>query len=263
MWGSKFLFLSKTKYRGEKIGYRICRRKKNDTVNKKWEIDLIQKNKSKKNKKKISLVKKLKVNKLKINLKKIPNYNLINLVLGNIIEILFIVVGLVLLIHPVYSNLKIAFTLLFIGSFLILLLHNTPDKKQRQEYHAFEQINFSVQKPSFVFYFKEKKKKPISKIILKKFEIFKNKIIQLKNISFTISDKVTFFIIFWTLILYIFTLSVRIEIYYILIFISLIATRELSNPIATDELKKRINLFIIVFLAAYLYIFTQRLFEVL
>ena len=117
--------------------------------------------------------------------------------------------------------------------------------------------------PTSSYFFKEEKKKPLGKRVNKKIVDLKNQIIQLKNISPTISDKITFVLIIWTLILFVVTTSTRIEIYYVLIFLSLIATKELSIPFATDHLKKRINLFIIVFLGAYLFIFVQRLSEIM
>jgi hypothetical protein len=165
--------------------------------------------------------------------------------------------GFLFLINPTNLNQKISFTFLIIGAFLILLIYKEPKKSENLASPAFKVASTNFENPKMIYYFKEKNKITNWKKFIQKFENFKN--IRLNNIKFTQSDKITFALIIWTIILFILTQSIPLEIYFILIFISLLSIRELTNTFTTNILKKRINVFIIVFLMAYSYIITQKI----
>ncbi len=194
-----------------------------------------------------------------VSLKKIKQENLKRFFQGNIVEIILLIIGFLFIIHPTILNLKISFTLLVIGSFLILLLYKEPGKSEQSIYPAFKIASFNHNNPKMIYYFKEKTKIALRKRIIQKLEDMKNQNINLKNIQFTVSDKITFVLIIWTIILFMITQSIPLEIYFILIFISLLSIKELTNTFTTNLLKKRINVFIFVFLMAYSYIITQKI----
>jgi hypothetical protein len=73
------------------------------------------------------------------------------------------------------------------------------------------------------------------------------------------SDKITFILIIWIVLLFAITSNVPIEIYYVLIFLSLIIIAEFVNTIISNKLKKRINVLIFVFLVVYSYLVIKKI----
>lgn len=190
----------------------------------------------------------------RLNLKKIKPMKFIK---DNIVEIVLMATGLIFFIQPTYSNVKISFTLLFIGSFLILFLYKEPERMKQFNYPSFEAANFFPKNTNKVYYFREKKMSTEERFN-QKLENFKNGIIDLKEMNFSMSDKIVFGLIIWTLVLFFITATNQFEIYFVIIFLSILVTKEFTNVFTTSVLKKRMNVFIIVFIMAYLYIVTQK-----
>ena len=124
---------------------------------------------------------------------------------SNIIGIILVIVGIVFLFNPTYLNLKISFTMIFIGCFLVAMVSekNIP------------------------------KRISISQI--------KRNIDSIKKGRLLISEKIILAIVIWTLFLFFITSDTEIEIFLILILIGILVIKEFTDKFITSHLKKRMN----------------------
>lgn len=159
----------------------------------------------------------------------------------NIIELVLIVIGILFLLQPTMDNIKISFTLILIASFLLLLI--TGEEKP-------EKLNTkSNDIPP------HKRQLHTSKHLKKLHDVKE----RLHDIPF--SNRIGIVLILWTLLLYVITAD--IEIYFILIFIGILITRELTNLYTSDLYKKRLNGYIVLFLFTYIVLISQKIIEIL
>ncbi len=160
----------------------------------------------------------------------------------HIVELILLFIGLAYLIQPSMDNIKISFTLIFISSILLFLMTSEqPDLVNEK--------TPSTAKP----YYKKRLHTP--KIITKLVKVKE----RIKDIP--LSNRISIVLILWTLLL--FVISKEIEIYFILIFIGILITRELTDLYTTNLYKKRLNAFIIIFLLTYAVLIYQKIMEIL
>ncbi len=158
------------------------------------------------------------------------------------VELILLFIGLSYLIQPTMDNIKISFTLILIASILMFLMtRDQPDTLK-------EKIP-STKKP----YFKRRvHTPPIIKTLIKAKD-------RIKDIP--LSNRISIVLILWTLLL--FVIAKDVEIYFILIFIGILITRELTDLYTTDLYKKRLNAYIIIFLLTYAVLIYQKIMEIL
>ena len=160
----------------------------------------------------------------------------------HIVELILLFIGLAYLIQPSIDNIKISFTLIFISSILLFLM--TSDQQD-----IIDAKIPSTAKP----YFKRRLHTP--KIITKLVKVKE----RINDIP--LSNRISIVLILWTLLL--FVISKDIEIYFILIFIGILITRELTDLYTTNMYKKRLNAYIIIFLFTYGILIYQKIMEIL
>jgi len=140
------------------------------------------------------------------------------------------------------ENLKISFTLIFIASILTFLMTSEYSEKETEKLP-------STAKPYY--------KRPLhTKAFVKKIKSIYQRI---KDIP--LSNRISIVLILWTLLLYVITAD--LEIYFILIFIGVLITRELTDLYTSNLYKKRLNAYIIIFLFTYIVLITQKIMEIL
>lgn len=161
----------------------------------------------------------------------------------NIIELILITIGIIYLTQPTINNIKIGFTLILIATFILFLMTgetqptNKPFKTPptTQPYHK-QRIHTS--------------------------KFLKSLASQTQKIgNIPLSNKISIILIIWTLILYVITAD--LEIYFILIFIGTIITRELTDRYTSNMYKKRLNTYIIIFFFTYTILISQKIIEIL
>ena len=141
----------------------------------------------------------------------------------NILGIILIIIGIVIILNPENLNLKISFTIIYIGFLLIILITKTDTPKR---------INGSW---------------------IKRYSNI------LKKTKLLMSEKITLVIIIWTLILFFLTNNTDVEVFFVLIFIGLLVIKLLTDEFTSIHLKNRLNIFIFVFLVVFLIIISQRI----
>jgi len=159
---------------------------------------------------------------------------------SNIIELVLISMGIVFLFNPTLSNIKISFTLILIGSILILI--------------------FSEE--SFQNRFQTITPKPSNSNENRKSGTILN-LDYLKKIRLSISDKITLTLVIWILFLFFITSDVELEAFFVLIFIGMLVVRELTDELTTIRLKHRMDGFIYLFLVAFIWIVGEKIINVL
>lgn len=127
-----------------------------------------------------------------------------------------------LLMNPNSLNIKIGFALILIGLFLILLIY--------------EKIPKGI--PYTRGEFDSKKKRLL------------------------MSEKITMVLSIWILLLIFITYTASLEILFILLFIGTLVTKELTDEFTAPNLKKRLNIFIIIFLIAFIAIISQKIINI-
>lgn len=120
-------------------------------------------------------------------------------------------------------NIKIGFALILIGLFLIWLIYE--------------------KKPSKDTTYTERK------LDSKKKRLF-------------MSEKITMVLSIWILLLIFITYTSSLEIFFILMFIGTLVTKELTDEFTAPNLKKRLNIFIIIFLIAFIAIISQKIINI-
>jgi hypothetical protein len=165
-----------------------------------------------------------------INLFSNTQYDKILQIVGMVLIILGIILGILLI--PIYIGffamtflliLKLSFSLLFIGILLILMTTETR-RLQRIENNKSIQNGYSQ-----------------------------------KNIEIIMPRIIAFGIIVWILVLFSLTNKTDFGIFFICVFLGILAVKELTNRFITSQLKKRTNIFIYLFLIGTLIIITQKI----
>jgi len=128
-----------------------------------------------------------------------------------------------LLMNPNSLNIKIGFALVLIGLFLIWLIYE--------------------KKPSQDTTYTERKLDSKKKRLL-------------------MSEKITMVLSIWMLLLIFITYTASLEILFILLFIGTLVTKELTDEFTAPNLKKRLNIFIIIFLIAFIAIISQKIINI-
>jgi len=167
----------------------------------------------------------------KPNLKQLPSQTK-TFIKTNSVELLIIIAGLLFLYNPIPENIKITFTLAFIGTLLLLI----PSKQQKQDFFKPHQH-------------------PHKQSIQHRFRSIKNRL--------TLQEQVSIALIVWTLILFIITTPQQLEIYFILLFIGILITKELTTDLLPKKTQNRLNMYIFTFLIAYIYLIAQKIMETL
>jgi len=141
----------------------------------------------------------------------------------NISGIILTIIGILFLFIPEYINLKTSFTIIFIGCFLFVMISE--------------------------------------KGILKRIKsvIINRNIDPWKKNNILLSEKITIIIIIWTLFLYFITKDSDIEILFVLVFLGLLVIKVLTDEFTTNQLKKKMYLFIIPFLTIFVIIIAEKI----
>lgn len=156
---------------------------------------------------------------------------------SKIVGILLIAFGFILLIHPTLDNLKISITLFFIGGLLLALIS---EKKL---------ILYEKKKP--------KKTKSTTQNIINANRLF------LHQNKLVISEKITLLIITATLLLFLVTSPAEIEIFLVLLYLSLLIIKELIDEFTPVHVKKRLNFIIVIFFVIFAVIIAERIITIL
>ncbi|MEF8848579.1 MAG: hypothetical protein V5A68_05540 [Candidatus Thermoplasmatota archaeon] len=199
----------------------------------------------------------------KIKQKTPDKKQIIKKIRDNIIEIILIIIALTFLTQPTAENIKIALTLSLIASYLILIMIDIPQKKLEKKYNPYMQFKSKYDTSKIILPWEKKPTYRIKKHIKNLPRHIKKTLEKIKNIHLNISEKITIVLITWTLFLFVTTPPQETEIYFILIFIGILITKELTDTLTPKKLKKRINIFIATFLIAYIAIITQKILEIL
>jgi hypothetical protein len=175
------------------------------------------------------------------SLKQKPS-KIIQFLVQNSIESILIVIGLLFFTQPRVDNIKIGFTLILIATFLLFLM--TGDRESST-------LSKNIYRPFKPAFDKEHR-------IRKGIESIRAQMQRMRSIP--LSNKSCIVLIIWTLLLYVITSD--LEIYFILIFIGIIITRELTDKHTSDLFKKRLNIYIFLFLITYVILIGQKVIEI-
>lgn len=156
---------------------------------------------------------------------------------SKILGLLLIAIGFVLLINPTDTMFKISITLFFIGGLLFTLIS---EKK---------------------FIILEKKKPKKTKSTTQNF-INANKLFLERN-KLVVSEKITFIIIIATLLLFLITNPADLEIFLVLLYLSLLIIKELIDEFTPLHVKKRLNYVIVIFFVIFVVIIAERIITIL
>jgi len=140
-----------------------------------------------------------------------------------IFGITLIIISIVFSYNPEPLYFKIGLTVSFIGSFLIIM---------QSEKYIPKRIDDS--------------------------QITRN-IDAIKKTKLLLSEKITLIIIVWTLFSFFITNDADLEIFIVLIFIGLLVVKQITDEFTTIHFKRRMNIFIIVFLIIYIIITAQKI----
>lgn len=174
--------------------------------------------------------------------KHFPKINLKEIIQNNLVELILIIIGLIYLLQPTPPNIKISFTLIFIATILLFLMTG-----EHPESFATKKITTSQP------FFRRNYHIPT---LLKKLDMIKQKI---RDIPLT--NRISIVLILWTLLLY--GITVNVEIYFILIFIGVLITRELTDLYTSKTFKTRLNAYIAIFLFTYIMLISQKIMQIL
>lgn len=156
---------------------------------------------------------------------------------SKIIGLLLIAIGFILLINPTPDTLKISITLFFIGGLLFTLI--------------------SEKKFIILHHKKPKKTKSTTQNFINANRIF------LQNNKLVVSEKITVLIITATLLLFLITNPAELEIFLVLLYLSLLIIKELIDEFTPVHVKKRLNYFIIIFFIIFVAIIAERIITIL
>ena len=74
-----------------------------------------------------------------------------------------------------------------------------------------------------------------------------------------IAEKISLFLITWIFFIILITPDSQIEIFLILLLIGFVIAKEISNPFLISTIKKRINMFILIFLVIFSAVIVNRI----
>ena len=141
--------------------------------------------------------------------------------------LIFIILSIIFLIYPTAFHIKLASTFIIIGGIILALLPNN-------RYFSIR-IKDSTNRKYKTLYTK-----------IKTNDSMKNKINNFKN-QIDILEKIAVAMVILIVVLYLITGVNNFEIYLIFIYLGLLIVKELSIEFTPVHLKKRMNVFIIVF----------------
>ncbi|MBS3778432.1 MAG: hypothetical protein KGY50_03970 [Candidatus Thermoplasmatota archaeon] len=206
-----------------------------------------------------------------INKKRLFTLNPKKLIVDNIVELLLIIFGIIFIFTLTQANIKIGLTLILIASFLLLLM---TDEAKKTEYQP-TQLNFLPKKqthshPASYYLKKHNTKtlplqKQINSIIRKIKTTFQKdqikRMLTLRNIHLTLNDRITITLISWTLLLFLITAD--IEIFFVLIFLGILITKEMTDVYTNKTFKTKLNVYIITFLFIYGILISQKIITII
>lgn len=156
---------------------------------------------------------------------------------SKIIGLLFIAIGFILLINPTSDTFKISITLFFIGGLLFTLI--------------------SEKKFIIMHHNKPIKTKSPTRNLLNANRLF------LQHNKLVVSEKITLLIITATMLLFLITNPAEIEIFLVLLYLSLLIIKELIDDLTPVHVKKRLNYFIVIFFIIFIAIIAERIITIL
>ncbi len=156
---------------------------------------------------------------------------------SKIVGLLIIAIGFILLINPTSDTLKISITLFFIGGLLFSLI--------------------SEKKFVILHHNRPIKTKSPTRNLLNANRIF------LQHSKLVVSEKITLLIITATMLLFLITNPAELEIFLVLLYLSLLIIKELIDDLTPVHVKKRLNYFIIIFFIIFIAIIAERIITIL
>lgn len=189
----------------------------------------------------------------------------------NIIELILFASGLLMLLIPFFGSVKIGFTLILISGFLfILMIEEKTDSTEDDNTLVSMQPVFSEKQSisSLDSAFQSSRRTVFQQLrsyfslmfTSLRYSSLKQSFSSLR-MKFSLNDRIAIVLISWTLLL--FVLTADIEIYFVLIFLGVLITKELTDLYTSTHFKHRLNVFIIVFLSIYIVLIAQKIFTIL
>ncbi len=154
-------------------------------------------------------------------------------IINNPIESLIIIIGLLFFIVPTLESIKIAITLVLIGSILLLFPTTTTKTLTKKTPPPPHQTRINA---------------------------IKTQLIDIKN-RLSIQETISILLIIWILFLFMITTTQQLDIYFILIFIGFLLTKELASNILPQKTQSHLTIYILIFLIAYIYLIIQKVLE--
>jgi len=207
---------------------------------------------------------------IRINKKRLPTLNPKQLIINNIVELLLIIFGIIFIFTFTEANIKIGLTLILIASFLLLLMTDEPKKNnQLGPIQPFPKKQTHAQPASYYLKKHNTKTLPLQKqinSITRKIKTTFQKdrlkrMVNLRNIHLTLNDRITITLISWTLLLFIITAD--IEIFFVLIFLGILITKEMTDIYTTKTFKTKLNVYIFTFLFIYGILISQKIITII
>lgn len=143
---------------------------------------------------------------------------------SKIVGLVIIIFGFIMLINPTNTNIKISIALFFIGSLLFTLI---PEKRIIASTPSASTLSF------------------------------------LKRNRLIISEKITLLIIIATVFLFLITNPADIEIFLVLLYLCLLIIKELIDEFTPLYMKRRLNIFIMIFFVIFIIIIAERIITIL
>jgi len=164
---------------------------------------------------------------------------------SNVIGSVLMIAGLILIIIPDPLNITLTFT-----SILNRLLTNSNSLNIK--------IGFALVLIGLFLIWLIYEKKPSPS----KGTTYTERKLDSKKKRLLMSEKITMVLSIWVLLLIFITYTTSLEIFFILIFIGTLVTKELTDEFTAPNLKKRLNIFIIIFLIAFIAIISQKIINI-
>ena len=157
---------------------------------------------------------------------------------AKIFGLLLFAIGTIFLLNPTTSNIKISIMLFFIGGLPFILIS---EKK------------FIIMSPTSNITKANKTKN--NQITTDENFLQKNKLV--------ISEKISLLIIAATLILFLITKPADLEIFLVLLYLSLLIIKELIDEFTPVHVKQRLNVFVVIFFIIFVVIIAERIITIL
>jgi hypothetical protein len=166
-----------------------------------------------------------------------------NTILGvKLLGILAIIIGIILLSDPGIFFLKTSFTLIVIGAVILAFISDNRLPFNRSKNNDYQQND---------------KYSPISQNDSR----IQNTYTSLKK-QFNIPELITMAFIFWVIFFYLITGNNNLEIFFIFIYLGLLAIKVIASESLYDPFKQRLNIFIIAFLLVFILIVIKRIISI-